>query len=50
MAPPKYIFFDVYISGKRGEGVAAILKKIFQGKRMLFPDLPSFEYLCAVLK
>ena len=49
-APPNYNFFDACRSGKRGGGVAAIFKNVFQGKQMLFGDFPSFEYLSAVLK
>ena len=37
-------------TGKKGGGVAAIFKSVFQCKEITLGDFSSFEYLCFLLK
>ncbi len=49
-APKNFSFMKKCRSGKKGGGVAAIFKSLFQCKETIFGDFSSFEYLCFLVK
>jgi len=49
-SPPAFTFMSVRKVGKRGGGLAALFKDVYEYKQMSFGNYPSFEYLGIVLK
>ena len=49
-APTNFSFMNKCLTGKKGGGVAAIFKSVFQCKEITLGDFSSFEYLCFLLK
>jgi len=44
-SPPNFTFMSVCRAGKRGGGLAALFKDVYQCKQISFGKYPSFEYL-----
>ncbi len=49
-APPNFTFMRVCRTVRRGGGVAALFKDVYQCKQVSFDQYLSFEYLGIVLK
>ena len=49
-SPPNFTFMSVCRAGRKGGGVAALFKDVYQCKQISFGNYPSFEYLGIVLK
>ncbi len=49
-APPNFNFISVCRTVRRGGGVAALFKDVYQCKQVSFGQYLSFEYLGIVLK
>ena len=49
-APTNISFMNKCRTGKKGGGVAAIFKSVFQCKEIMLGDFSSFEYLSFLLK
>lgn len=49
-APRNFSFMNKCQTGKKGGGIAAIFKSVFQCKEITFGDFSSFEYPCFLVK
>ncbi len=47
-APPNFNFISVYRTVRRGGGVAALFKDVYQCKQVSFGQYLSFEYLVCI--
>lgn len=49
-SPTNFSFMSKCRTGKKGGGVAAIFKSVFQCSGIAFGDFSSFEYFCFLVK
>ncbi|XP_051996155.1 uncharacterized protein LOC127653511 [Xyrauchen texanus] len=49
-SPPNFTYLSVCREGRRGGGLAALFKDVYQCKQISFGNYPPFEYLGSVLK